>query len=70
MLPDVRGAAADTVGLDTLEEEEEKNKFFAQLEAGVSSSVDYSKLVGALASTGSTSGKTLWCVRAEMDGVS
>nr|XP_056712306.1 centrosomal protein of 162 kDa [Euleptes europaea] len=32
------------VGLDTLEEEEEKERFFASLEKGVSSTIDYSKL--------------------------
>ncbi|XP_039190430.1 centrosomal protein of 162 kDa isoform X1 [Crotalus tigris] len=31
-------------GLDTLEEEEEKEKFFADLEKGASSTIDYSKL--------------------------
>ncbi|KAM3855938.1 centrosomal protein of 162 kDa isoform 2-T2 [Vipera latastei] len=31
-------------GLDTLEEEEEKEKFFADLEKGTSSTIDYSKL--------------------------
>ncbi|XP_061571316.1 centrosomal protein of 162 kDa isoform X2 [Cololabis saira] len=33
-----------SVGLDTLEEEEEKATFFAQFEAGASSSIDYSRL--------------------------
>ncbi|XP_074539256.1 centrosomal protein of 162 kDa [Halichoeres trimaculatus] len=39
-------AAANTIslGLDTLEEEEEKAMFFSQLEAGASSTIDYSKL--------------------------
>ncbi|XP_077161461.1 centrosomal protein of 162 kDa isoform X2 [Paroedura picta] len=32
------------IGLDTLEEQEEKEKFFANLEKGVSSTIDYSKL--------------------------
>ncbi|RVE62287.1 hypothetical protein OJAV_G00155600 [Oryzias javanicus] len=32
------------MGLDTMEEEEEKTRFFAQLEAGASSTVDYSQL--------------------------
>ncbi|XP_031724500.1 centrosomal protein of 162 kDa isoform X10 [Anarrhichthys ocellatus] len=34
--------AANTTGLDTIEEEEEKARFFAQLEAGALSSIDYS----------------------------
>lgn len=42
------------VGLDTLEEEEEKARFFAQLEAGASSTIDYSKLNRELDSTSST----------------
>ncbi|KAH0622116.1 hypothetical protein JD844_024130 [Phrynosoma platyrhinos] len=32
------------IGLDTLEEEEEKERFFADLEKGASSTIDYSKL--------------------------
>ncbi|XP_048351023.1 centrosomal protein of 162 kDa isoform X2 [Sphaerodactylus townsendi] len=32
------------VGLDTLEEQEEKERFFANLEKGVSSTIDYSRL--------------------------
>lgn len=32
------------VGLDTLEEQEEKERFFANLEKGASSTIDYSKL--------------------------
>uniref|UniRef100_A0A8D0GIJ2 Centrosomal protein of 162 kDa n=1 Tax=Sphenodon punctatus TaxID=8508 RepID=A0A8D0GIJ2_SPHPU len=32
------------VGLDTLEEQEEKERFFAKLEKGVSSTIDYSRL--------------------------
>lgn len=47
-----------TMGLDTLEEEEEKASFFAQLEAG-SSPIDYSKLNNELDSTTSTSGNYL-----------
>ncbi|CAI5678426.1 centrosomal protein of 162 kDa isoform X4 [Oreochromis niloticus] len=42
------------VGLDTLEEEKEKARFFAQLEAGASSTIDYSKLNRELDSTSST----------------
>lgn len=60
--PDSRGSAADAVGLDTLEEEEEKSRFFAKLKAEVSSPLDYSKLVAALDSTGSTTAKSLRCV--------
>lgn len=45
-----------SMGLDTLEEEEEKARFFAQLEAGASSTIDYSKLNRELDSTGSTIG--------------
>uniref|UniRef100_A0A1A7WA69 Centrosomal protein of 162 kDa n=1 Tax=Iconisemion striatum TaxID=60296 RepID=A0A1A7WA69_9TELE len=41
------------VGLDTQEEEEEKARFFAQLEAGASSTIDYSKLNRELDSTSS-----------------
>ncbi|KAF6719137.1 Centrosomal protein of 162 kDa [Oryzias melastigma] len=44
------------MGLDTMEEEEEKTKFFAQLEAGASSTVDYSQLNRQLDSTFNTSG--------------
>ncbi|KAM7420107.1 hypothetical protein PAMA_014693 [Pampus argenteus] len=43
-----------SMGLDTLEEEEEKARFFAQLEAGSSSTIDYSKLNRELDSTCST----------------
>ncbi|XP_072251058.1 centrosomal protein of 162 kDa isoform X2 [Leuresthes tenuis] len=43
-----------SVGLDTLDEEEEKDRFFAQLEAGASSTVDYAKLNRELDSTSST----------------
>lgn len=31
-------------GLDTLEEQEEKERFFADLEKGASSTIDYSRL--------------------------
>ncbi|CAN9514185.1 unnamed protein product [Ophioblennius macclurei] len=45
-----------SVGLDTLEEEEEeKAQFFSRLEAGASSTIDYSKLNRELESTSSTS---------------
>lgn len=38
-------------GLDTLEENEEKNKFFAELEEGKDSPVDYSELNKKLSDT-------------------
>jgi len=41
-------------GLETLEEEEEKARFFERLEAGASSTLDYSKLNRELDSPGST----------------
>lgn len=47
------------IGLETLEEEEEKARFFAQLEAGASSTIDYSKLNRELDSTRSTFGANL-----------
>lgn len=50
------------VGLDTLEEEEEKARFFAQLEAGASSTIDYSKLNRELDSASSTIATDLRCV--------
>uniref|UniRef100_A0AAQ5XME3 Centrosomal protein of 162 kDa n=1 Tax=Amphiprion ocellaris TaxID=80972 RepID=A0AAQ5XME3_AMPOC len=43
-----------SMGLDTLEEEEEKARFFAQLEAGALSTIDYSKLNRDLDSTSCT----------------
>lgn len=43
-----------SLGLDTLEEEEEKARFFAQIEAGSSSTIDYSKLNRELDSTSDT----------------
>ncbi|CAB1443406.1 unnamed protein product [Pleuronectes platessa] len=46
----------NTMGLDTLEEEEEKAIFFAQLEAGPSSTIDYSKLNRELDSMSSSIG--------------
>ncbi|XP_051880397.1 centrosomal protein of 162 kDa isoform X2 [Pristis pectinata] len=50
------GPAQNTLGagLDTLEEEEEKEQFFANLEKGASSTIDYSRLNKELESTGST----------------
>ncbi|CAL8287424.1 unnamed protein product [Merluccius merluccius] len=46
-------------GLETLEEEEEKARFFARLEAGASSTLDYSKLNRELDSTISTTAASL-----------
>ncbi|XP_075718210.1 centrosomal protein of 162 kDa isoform X3 [Rhinoderma darwinii] len=46
--------AFNGVGLDTLEEQEEKERFFARLEKGASSTIDYSKLIKELDSTDST----------------
>ncbi|XP_048880526.1 centrosomal protein of 162 kDa isoform X2 [Brienomyrus brachyistius] len=46
-------------GLDTLDEEKEKAHFFANLERGASSTIDYSKLNRELDSTGSTFTNTL-----------
>ncbi|XP_073342549.1 centrosomal protein of 162 kDa [Pagrus major] len=48
-----------SMGLDTLEEEEEKARFFAQLEAGASSNIDYSKLNRELDISSSTTGTNL-----------
>ncbi|XP_073531755.1 centrosomal protein of 162 kDa isoform X2 [Phyllobates terribilis] len=42
------------IGLDTLEEQEEKERFFARLEKGASSTINYSKLIKELDSTDST----------------
>ncbi|KAK0148056.1 Centrosomal protein [Merluccius polli] len=53
-LPEPRGP-----GLETLEEEEEKARFFARLEAGASSTLDYSKLNRELDSTSSTAAASL-----------
>ncbi|CAL8248152.1 unnamed protein product [Lota lota] len=46
-------------GLETLEEEEEKARFFARLEAGASSTLDYSQLNRELDSTRSTPAPSL-----------
>ncbi|XP_041109238.1 centrosomal protein of 162 kDa isoform X2 [Polyodon spathula] len=53
------GPSAVGVGMDTLDEEEEKERFFANLERGASSTIDYSKLNKELDSTGSTVMATL-----------
>nr|XP_046255811.1 centrosomal protein of 162 kDa isoform X2 [Scatophagus argus] len=55
----LRSVNTTNIGLDTLEEEEEKARFFAQLEAGASSTIDYSKLNRELDSTSSAVGPNL-----------
>uniref|UniRef100_A0A452V2K6 Centrosomal protein of 162 kDa n=1 Tax=Ursus maritimus TaxID=29073 RepID=A0A452V2K6_URSMA len=47
------------LGLDTLEEQEEKEQFFARLEEGLTSSIDYSRLNKELDSNDSTQLKAL-----------
>ncbi|XP_006200386.1 centrosomal protein of 162 kDa isoform X2 [Vicugna pacos] len=47
------------LGLDTLEEQEEKEQFFARLEKGLTSSIDYSRLNKELDSNGSIHFKAL-----------
>lgn len=47
------------LGLDTLEEQEEKEQFFARLERGLTSSIDYSRLNKELDSNDSTQFKAL-----------
>jgi protein QN1 len=47
------------LGLDTLEEQEEKEQFFARLEKGLTSSIDYSKLNQELDSDDSAQLKAL-----------
>ena len=49
----------NTMGVDTLEEEEDKAIFFAQLEAGPTSTIDYSKLNRELDSMSSSIGSKL-----------
>ncbi|XP_068178858.1 centrosomal protein of 162 kDa isoform X2 [Antennarius striatus] len=56
MIPAVNVSSS---GLDSLEEEEEKFRVFAQLETGVSSPIDYSELNRGLDSTNSTFGADL-----------
>lgn len=46
-------------GLDTLEEQEEKEQFFARLEKGLTSSIDYSRLNKELDSNDTIHFKTL-----------
>ncbi|XP_074043195.1 centrosomal protein of 162 kDa isoform X3 [Macrotis lagotis] len=48
------GPNLDILGLDTLEEQEEKERFFATLEKGLTSTIDYSKLNKELDSNEST----------------
>ncbi|KAL6108660.1 cep162 [Pungitius sinensis] len=61
----VMGPAANTtaIGLDTIEEEQEKARFFAQLEAGTWSNLDYSILNRELDSTCSTPAANLRVVK-------
>jgi len=47
----VPAANTTAIGLDTIEEEEEKARFFAQLEAGALTTIDYSILNRELDST-------------------
>lgn len=47
------------LGLDTLEEQEEKEQFFARLEKGLTSSIDYSRLNKELDSNDSIHFKAL-----------
>lgn len=47
------------LGLDTFEEKEEKEQFFARLEKGLTSSIDYSRLNKELDSNDSTYFKAL-----------
>lgn len=47
------------LGLDTFEEKEEKEQFFAKLEKGLTSSIDYSRLNKELDSNDSTQFKAL-----------
>lgn len=50
------------VGLDTQEENEEKTRFFAQLEEGALATIDYSALNRELDSTSSTAATDHRCV--------
>ncbi|XP_036624788.1 centrosomal protein of 162 kDa [Trichosurus vulpecula] len=54
-------------GLDTLEEQEEKERFFAVLEKGLTSTIDYSKLNKELDSNESTQLKDLLRNKTEME---
>ncbi|XP_040839641.1 centrosomal protein of 162 kDa [Ochotona curzoniae] len=55
------------LGLDTLEEQEEKEQFFARLEKGLTSSIDYSKLNEELDSNDSTRFKALYSNQANVE---
>ncbi|XP_025240238.1 centrosomal protein of 162 kDa isoform X1 [Theropithecus gelada] len=55
------------VGLDTLEEQEEKEQFFARLEKGLTSSIDYSRLNKELDSNDSTHFKALHSNQANVE---
>lgn len=55
------------LGLDTLEEQEEKEQFFARLEKGLTSSIDYSKLNQELDSDDSAQFRALQSYQANMD---
>ncbi|KAL4675863.1 hypothetical protein H8959_010008, partial [Pygathrix nigripes] len=55
------------VGLDTLEEQEEKAQFFARLEKGLTSSIDYSRLNKELDSNDSTQFKALHSNQANVE---
>nr|XP_045723142.1 centrosomal protein of 162 kDa isoform X1 [Mirounga angustirostris]XP_054361431.1 centrosomal protein of 162 kDa isoform X1 [Mirounga angustirostris] len=55
------------LGLDTLEEQEEKEQFFARLEEGLTSSIDYSRLNKELDSNDSTQFKGLHSYQANVE---
>ncbi|KAF4024554.1 hypothetical protein G4228_016604, partial [Cervus hanglu yarkandensis] len=55
------------LGLDTLEEQEEKEQFFARLEKGLTSSIDYSRLNKELDSNDSIHFKALHSNQANME---
>uniref|UniRef100_A0ABI7X9Z4 Centrosomal protein of 162 kDa n=1 Tax=Felis catus TaxID=9685 RepID=A0ABI7X9Z4_FELCA len=55
------------LGLDTLEEQEEKEQFFARLEEGLTSSIDYSRLNKELDSNDSTQFKALHSSQANVE---
>ncbi|XP_041649990.1 centrosomal protein of 162 kDa isoform X2 [Cheilinus undulatus] len=56
-----------SLGLDTLEEEQEKARFFSQLEAGASSMIDYSRLNRELDSMSSTDGANIRKAEEDME---
>uniref|UniRef100_UPI0037E7FD3C centrosomal protein of 162 kDa n=1 Tax=Semicossyphus pulcher TaxID=241346 RepID=UPI0037E7FD3C len=63
----VPAANRTSMGMDTLEEEEEKARFFSKLEAGASSTIDYSKLNRELDSTSPTDCANLRRTEAEVE---